>query len=181
MKAILTVGFAVGIALAGCTSDAAHEVSQRIDEKRFTLSPSRATVAVGVLKGTLSDMTVVQRVNTDTGEVVSPPQLQGTLSLENTSEDQAVRVVGGRIGYLDKAGAKIGLAEGRSEPKIQIYGYSGDRLDPGGTATHQLDVAFPAGALRGSRLAEVRLDLTYIPMPYRQEGGRATVSLSPPS
>ena len=170
-----------GVALAGCTNDTGREVSQRIDEKRVVLSPPSATLAIGVLKGKLSDMSVVQRVNAETGEVVSPPQLRATLALENSSEDQAVRVVAGRVGYLDKSGAKIALAEGRGEPTIQIYGYSGDRLDPGGTATHQLDVPFPAAALAGSRLAEVKVDLTYIPMPYRHEAGRAAVSVAPQS
>lgn len=181
MKAIATTVLAIGLTVAGCTNDTTSEVSPRIDEKRFTLSPSTAKVAIGVLKGTLSDMTVVQRVNGETGEVVSPPQLRGTLSLQNVSEDQAIRVVAGRVGYLDKAGAKIALAEGRGEPKIQIYGYSGDRLDPGGTATHQLDLPFPAAALAGTGLAEVRVELTYMPMPYRTEAGRAAVSLAPQS
>ena len=180
MKA-MWIAMLAGVALAGCTNDAGREVSQRIDEKRVVLSPPSATLAIGVLKGKLSDMTVVQRVNAETGEVVSPPQLRATLALENSSEDQAVRVVAGHVGYLDKSGAKIALAEGRGEPTIQIYGYSGDRLDPGGTATHQLDVPFPAAALAGSRLAEVKVDLTYIPMPYRHEAGRAAVSVAPQS
>jgi hypothetical protein len=38
-------------------------------------------LAIGVLRGKLSDMTIVQQVNSDTGEVVSLPQLRGTLSV----------------------------------------------------------------------------------------------------
>ncbi|HEY7519885.1 MAG TPA: hypothetical protein VIE36_16480 [Methylomirabilota bacterium] len=181
MKALWIALLGLAVALAGCANDTASEVSQRINEERVALSPASVTLAIGVLKGKLSDMAVIKRVNAETGEVVSPPQLRATLVLENPSEDQAVRVVSGRVGYLDKSGARIGLAEGRGEPTIQIYGYSGDRLDPGGTATHQLDVPFPAAALAGSGLAEVRVDLTYIPMPYRHEAGRAAVSVAPQS
>jgi hypothetical protein len=71
---------AVGVAIGGCTTDTSSEVSSRIEEKRFALSSS-ATLAIGVLRGKLSDMTIVQQVNSDTGEVVSLPQLRGTLSV----------------------------------------------------------------------------------------------------
>lgn len=179
MNRTIFIALAAGVVLAGCTAETASDVAERIDEKRFVLSPAKATLVVGFLKGTLSDLNVVQRVNAETGEVVSPPQLRGTLTLENTSEDQAARVVAGRVGYLDGSGSKIALAEERGEPTLQIYAYSGDRLEPGATATHQLDLPFPAAALQGARLAEVRLDLTYIPMPYRHQSGRVAVSIAP--
>jgi len=68
-------------------------------------------------------------------------------------------------------GKPIKLEENRAEPTLrmsQSYG-SADRLDPGQDATHSIDAEFPAEALADKKLKEVRLELTYIPAPFKAE------------
>ncbi|MBI2152224.1 MAG: hypothetical protein HYW16_06450 [Candidatus Rokubacteria bacterium] len=56
--------------------------------------------------------------------------------------------------------------------------YGAERLDPGQDATQSVDVDFPAEALKVKKLKEIRLELTYIPSPYKEETVNFTVSIS---
>ncbi|MGH3118140.1 MAG: hypothetical protein ACRDQ2_13710, partial [Gaiellales bacterium] len=152
-------------ALAGCANDDQSKVPL-IKETTYRMQPAKVSVRIGALSGHLSDLVVTQRVNEDTGEVVVQPHLRGTLKLKNTSEDQAVRVVNGRVEYLDGTGGRIPLAETRKDTSFRLYSYSNDRLDPGMETSQSIEVPFPAAALKAKSLATVRLDLTYIPAPY---------------
>jgi len=49
--------------------------------------------------------------------VVSPAKLTGTLKFKNTSADQTVRLLAGKILYLDARGQPMRLEEARTEPK----------------------------------------------------------------
>jgi hypothetical protein len=169
-----TIHYAVVIAalatvLAGCAKD---DVSQtpRIEDKTFALQGADVPLRIGPLSGSLSNLVVTQRVNLDTGDVVSAPQLRGTLALKNVSEDQAVRVVSGQVVYLDASGSRIAVAEGRGETGFKPYAYGGDRLDPGKEMSQSIDVPFPAAALEKTPLANIRLGVSFIQMPYREEG-----------
>jgi hypothetical protein len=53
----------------------------------------------------------------------------------------------------------------------------GGELDPGQDATQSLDVEFPAEALKAKKLKEIRLELAYIPSPYREESVNFIVSI----
>ena len=50
-------------------------------------------------------------------------------------------------------------------------------LDPGKEATQTLDVEFPAEALKAKMLKEIRLELVYIPSPYKEESAKFIVSI----
>jgi hypothetical protein len=92
-------------------------------------------------------------------------------------EDQAARPLGGQVTYLDEAARRIRLGEGRSEAAFE-FPYYQDRLDPGQTTTARLDVPFPVAALKDAPLGEVRLELSYIPIPIREETMSVKVALS---
>jgi hypothetical protein len=164
--AAMLVGAAA--ALAGCSSQPSAD-TPRIEEKTFSLKPATIPVQVGVLTGQLAALSIVQRVNAETGEVVYAPQLRGTLKLKNTSSNEAVRLVNGKIDYLDASDARIALAADRSDTSFRFSSYSSDRLDPGGEISHSVDVPFPAAALKGGALKEIRLSVTYLPAPYRED------------
>jgi hypothetical protein len=165
--AVVIVGLAGG--LAGCAKE---DVSQapRIEDKTFALNAADVPVRIGPLSGSLSNLTVTQRVNLDTGEIVSAPQLRGTLALKNVSEDQTVRIVSGQVVYLDASGSSITVATTRGDTEFKPNTYGGDRLDPGMEMSQSIDVPFPAAALDKTPLANIRLGLGFIPMPYREEG-----------
>jgi hypothetical protein len=44
--------------------------------------------------------------------------------------------------------------------------------------THRVDVPFPAAALNGKTLTEIRLSVTYLPAPYREESVEIPVVLA---
>ena len=132
-------------------------------------------VKAGIVTGDVTEMKVTERVEKGSGRVVSPAKLTGTLKLKNSSKDQAVRLVGGKIQYIDAQGQPMKLEETRTEPTIKFATYGSERLDPGQDATQSVDVDFPAEALKAKKLREIRLDLAYIPSPYKEETVNFTV------
>ena len=147
-----------------------------VEQKSFALNPSTATVKASFLTGKLEDMKVWERVEQGTGKVVEAPKLLATLKLKNTSENQAARPINGRIEYLDTQGKPIPLAEGREDTSFK-FPYYQERLDPGMEASTDINVPFPAAALKDKRLRDIRLELTYIPTPYKEESVSIQVSL----
>src|SRR5207244_7514722 len=97
--------------------------------------------------------------------------------LKNSSADQTVRLVAGKIRYIDAQGQTIKLEETRTEPTLRFSTYGSDRLDPGQEATQSLDVDFPAEALKAKKLKEIRFELAYIPSPYLEETVHFIVSV----
>src|SRR5262249_30099628 len=126
--------------------------------------------------GTLKDLKVVERVEPGTDHVADPPTLRGTLTLKNTSEDQSAQLVAAKIEYLDSAGQVITPA--RSDTTVSLSSYQSERLDPGAETSRDVDVPFPSAALRAKSLAEVRVDVVYLPTPYRAESVKAAVRLA---
>jgi hypothetical protein len=170
---IASIAVALGVLAAGCAEQQVA-ATPRIEEKTFALAPATVPVEIGVLSGSLADLQVVERVNEETGAVVSPPQLRGTLKLANRSADVAVSPLGGSIEFLDAEGRPIRLAEGRTDTSFTFSAYSTERLDPGAAMSRQIDVPFPAAALEQKSLADLRVVVTYLPLPYERES--ATVS-----
>ena len=101
----------------------------------------------------------------------------GTLRLKNTSGNQSVRLVAGKILYMDAQGRPIKLEEARSEPVVKFTAYNNERLDPGQDATQSVEVDFPAQALKAKVLKEIRLELAYIPSPYQEQTVNFIVSI----
>src|SRR3990172_3623485 len=148
-----------------------------IEDKTYTVTPASVTVKAGILTGEVTGMKVTERVEKGSGRVVAPAKLTATLKLKNTSADQTVRLVAGKILYIDAHGQPITLEDARTEPALKFSTYGNERLDPGQEATQSVDVEFPAEALKAKTLKEIRLELAYIPSPYREETVNFTVSI----
>src|SRR6266542_3061520 len=123
-----------------------------IEDKVYTVTPASVNVKAGIV----------------TGEVTE---------LKNTSANQTVRLVTGKIQYIDFQGQPIKLEESRTDSTIKFATYGSERLDPGQDATQSLDVDFPAEALKAKKLKEIRLELAYIPSPFQEETVNFTVSI----
>lgn len=177
------IGFTVlaaGMALLtlGCAQQPSATAAV-VEDKTYTVTPASVTVKTGIITGAITEMKVMERVEKGSDRVVSPAKLTGTLTLKNTSANQTVRLVAGKILYIDAQGQPIKLEDTRSEPTVKFSTYgSSERLDPGQDATQALDVEFPAEALKARRLRDIRLELAYIPSPYREEIVNFTVSIS---
>ena len=168
---------AVAAMTLGCSQQPSGTAAV-IEDKIYTVTPASVVVKAGILAGEVTEMRVTERVEKGSGRLVSPAKLTGTLKLKNSSKDQAVRLVGGKIQYIDAQGQPIKLEETRTEPTIKFATYGAERLDPGQDATQSVDVDFPAEALKAKKLKEIRLELTYIPSPYKEETVNFTVSIS---
>src|SRR5436305_1288892 len=95
---------------------------------------------------------------------------RGGFGLRNTSANQTVRLLEGRLRYIDAQGQPMKLEDARTEPSFKFAAYgSSERLDPGQEAIQSLDVEFPAEALKPKNLKGIRLEFAYIPSPYREE------------
>jgi uncharacterized membrane protein YeaQ/YmgE (transglycosylase-associated protein family) len=148
-----------------------------VKEKTYTVTPAAMKVKAGIVTGEVTDMKVTERVEQDSGRVISPAKFTAKVVLKNSSADQTVRLVAGKIRYIDAQGQPIKLEDARTEPALRFASYGNDRLDPGQEATEALDVDFPAEALKAKKLKEIHLELAYIPSPYREETVHFTVSI----
>ena len=171
---VTIVATAVAAMTLGCSQQPSGTATV-IEDKTYTVTPASVAVKAGILTGEVTEMKVTERVEKGSGRVVSPAKLTGSLKLKNSSKDQAVRLITGKIQYIDTQGQPIRLVEGRTDPLIKFATYGAERLDPGQDATQSVDVDFPAEALKAKKLKEIRLELTYIPSPYKEETVNFTV------
>jgi uncharacterized membrane protein YeaQ/YmgE (transglycosylase-associated protein family) len=148
-----------------------------IEDKSYPVTPATLQVKAGIVSGEVVGMKVTERVEKGSDRVVSLAKLSGILRLKNTSPNQTVRLVAGKISYVDAQGQPIKVGDTRTEPTIKFMSSSTDRLDPGQETTEAMDVDFPAEALQAARLKEIRLELAYITSPYREQTVRLPVSI----
>ncbi|HEX9898475.1 MAG TPA: hypothetical protein VGC81_04585, partial [Candidatus Methylomirabilis sp.] len=165
---------AVAAMTLGCSQQSSGP-AMVIEDKVYTVTPAAVKVKAGIVTGDVTEMKVTERVEKGSGRIVSPAKLTGKLVLKNSSKDQAVRLVGGKIQYIDAQGQPIKLSEAQTEPTIKFATYGAETLDPGKDATQSMDVDFPAEALKAKKLKEIRLELVYIPSPYKEEAVNFTV------
>lgn len=148
-----------------------------IEDRTYAVTPASVTVKAGIVTGEVAEMKVTERVEQGSDRVVTPARLTAMLRLKNTSADQTVRLVAGKLLYIDAQGQPITLENARTEPALRFATYGNERLDPGQEATQSVDVEFPAEALKAKTLKEIRLELAYIPSPYREETVNFAVSI----
>lgn len=175
---VMVVSAAAAAMLAGC-SPQPSAMAAAISDKVYTVTPDAMKVKAGIVVGEVTELKVTERVEEGSGRVSSPAKLSGKLVLKNVSLDQTVRLVGGMLVYVDSQGQAIQLEDNRLAPAIKLsspYGAS-DRLDPGQEATHVLDAEFPVAALKAKKLKEIRLGLSYIPSPYKEETLKFVVTI----
>lgn len=162
---LILVSAAVAAIAHGCSprSSAAPVFTDRL----YTVQPDSARTQVGTVAGEIVRMKVTQRIEQDSGRILSPARLSGRLFLQNISTDQPIRVTGAHISYLDAQGQPIRLENDRAEPSMTFGSSSGAsrRLAPGQNATELLDAEFPAAALKAGALKEIqiRLELSNVP------------------
>ncbi len=178
----LAVAYALAAALTATTlgcSPAPKAVAAVINDKVYTMTPASVKVQVGIVTGELTEMKVTERIEEGSGRIIDPAKLTGKLALKNISADQTVRLIGGKILYIDAQGQPIKLEGNRTEPTFKVassYG-SSERLDPGQDATQAVDAEFPVEALKAKELKEIRLELSYIPSPFKEEKLNFVVSI----
>jgi len=148
-----------------------------IEERTYAVTPASVKVQAGIVTGEVTAMKVAERIEKGSDRIVTPAKLTATLTLKNTSANQTVRLLDGKLLYIDAQGQPIKLEDGRTEPTLKFASYGSERLDPGQEATQTVDVEFPVEALKAKRLKEIRLAFAYIPSPYRAETVNFAVSL----
>ena len=146
-----------------------------IDEKIYAVTPPTMTLRAGVVTGEVTEMRVTERIEQGSNRVVSPAKLTARIALKNTSGSQSVRMVTGKIQYIDAQGQPITLEDNRADPIVKFA--STDRLDPGQETTEGIDVEFPAAGLKANAVKSIRLNLAYVPSPYREETASFAVSI----
>ncbi len=148
-----------------------------IEDKTYTVTPAAMKMKAGIVTGEVMDMKITERVEQGSGRVVSSAKLTAKVVLKNSSTNQTVRLVAGKIRYVDTNGKPIKLEDSRTEPTIKFSSSGSDRLDPGQEITESLDVDFPTEALKAGKLKQIHLDLAYVPSSYREETVNFIVSI----
>jgi hypothetical protein len=170
---------AVLAALATACTPPSPQNRPVVNDKTYAVTPAALTVKGGLLAGALTEMKVVERVEDGSGRIDQPAKLTGKLVLTNVSKDQSLRLLGGKLLYIDTQGKPIPLEEKRTEPTLKGgNSYNQERLDPGQESSQMVEADFPVDALSAKRLKEIRLELLYIPSAYKQETMNFPVSVS---
>jgi hypothetical protein len=167
---------AVSAALLGCQPPSTKSTAA-IEDKVYSVTPEAMTVKTGIVTAELTDMKVTERVEKGSGRVDQQARLTARLKLVNSSSDQTVRLIGGKMVYVDMAGQPIKVGEARTEPALRFTSSTSAQLDPGQDTTQSIEVDFPAEALVAKKLKQIRLDLVYAPTAYRQETANIIVSI----
>ena len=148
-----------------------------IEDKVYSVTFLSMTVKTGMITCEVIELKVTERVEKGSERVVSPARLTGKLRLENTSANRTVRLVEGKVVFMDAQGQRIKLDAARADSIVKFTTYGNERLDPGQDASQTLDVEFPVEALKANRLKEIRLELAYISSPFREETVNFVVSI----
>jgi len=175
---VVVVGAAVVAMSLGCTPQASA-VAAAVNDKVYSVTPASLKVNAGIVSGEATEMQVIERVEEGSGRVTSPARLTGKLVLKNVSPDQTVQLLGAKIVYIDAQGKPIKLGVDRTEPTLKVassYG-SPERLNPGQDTTQIMDADFPIEALKAKKLKEIRVELSYIPSPFKEERLSFAVSI----
>ena len=148
-----------------------------IEDRIYAVTPASLVVKSGIITGEVIELKVTERVEKGSDRVVSPARLTGRLRLENTSANRTVRLVEGKLLFIDAQGQPIKFEAARTDPIVKFTTYGNERLDPGQDVSQTLDVEFPVEALKAKKLKEIRLELAYIPSPFREETVNFVVSI----
>ncbi|HSB80940.1 MAG TPA: hypothetical protein VLM91_19325 [Candidatus Methylomirabilis sp.] len=169
----------LALALAACSQQQGQSTAASVEpvKKTFTLMPGNTTVKIDFLTGQLENLTVTEQVDPKTSKLVDRPELRGTLKLKNGSTDQSARLIGGKLLFLDAKGQPIPVAKDRGDTSFTFSSYETQRLDPGQETSVTIDVPFPQAGLKASDLQSVRVDLTYLPTPYREQAVNVPVAV----
>jgi uncharacterized membrane protein YeaQ/YmgE (transglycosylase-associated protein family) len=153
-------------------------VAAAIEEKTYAVTPASVKVKAGIVMGEVTELKIAERVEKGSDRIVTAAKLTGMLRLKNTSANQTVRLLEGKLLYIDSQGKPMVLENARTEPTFKFASYgSSERLDPGQEAIQSLDLEFPAEALKPKNLKEIRLEFAYIPSPYHEETVNFPVSI----
>src|SRR5262245_38298687 len=126
------LGVALGAVVARTTLGPAPLAAAVIEDKTYAVTRPAMKVKAGIVTGEVTGMKVAERVEQGSGRVVAAAKLTAIVTLKNSSTDQAVRLIGGKILYVDAQGQPITLEEAWTGPTLKLFTYgSSDRLDPG--------------------------------------------------
>lgn len=170
------VACAVSSALLGCAPKS-PETATVIEDRSYAVTPAAITFKTGIVTAELTEMNVTERTEKGSDRIETPARLTAKLKLQNSSPDQTVRLISGKMVYLDALGQPIKVGEARTEPVIRFTSASSSQLDPGQDASQSIEVDFPAEGLKANKLKEIRVDLVYAPTAYRQETAKAAISV----
>ena len=176
MRAItnLMLATAVAATLIGCAPKSSGPVVV-VEDKLYSVTPTDITVRAGLVSGEVTEMKVVERIEKVSGKIETPARLSAKIKLKNISSDQTVRLIGGKLIYIDAQGKQIKIEEARTEPVIRFTSSSAVQLDPGQDTTQSIEVDFPAFALEARKLKDIRFELSYVPTAFKQESANLSV------
>jgi hypothetical protein len=167
------------VGLGACAQQETQSSGPQIEDKTFRVTLASPATKLSFLAVQVLEPKVVQRVEQGTGKVIYPPMLRATVKVKNTSEDQAVRLISGEFKYLGPDSQPIQLAKERRDTTFKFYSYTEERLDPGMEASRDVEVPFPAVALKDSTLRDIGLEVDYIPLSFKQQAVKIRASLGP--
>ena len=119
-------------------------VAAAIEKKTYAVTPASVKVKAGIVMGEVTELKIAERVEKGSDRIVTAAKLTGMLRLKNTSANQTVRLLEGKLLYIDSQGSPWFSRTARTEPTFKFANYgSSERLDPGQEARPVLGSGVP--------------------------------------
>ena len=140
------IAAAVSAALLGCTPQSPG-TALVIEEKVYPVTPSAVTVKTGIVTAELTDMKVTERIEKNSARIDTPAKLTAKLKLQNSSPDQTVRLISGKMVYPDTLGQPIKIEEARTEPVIRFTSVTSTSSTTSASARSWFAISFSASRI----------------------------------
>src|SRR3989475_10585785 len=83
-----------------------------IEERTYAVTPASVKVQAGIVTGEVTATKEAERIEKGSDRIVTPAKLTATLTLKNTSANQTVRLLDGKLLYIDSEGEPIMVEDG---------------------------------------------------------------------
>jgi len=147
-----------------------------IEDKMYSVTPASVKVRAGIVTGEVIEMKVAERIEKGSDRIVTAAKLTGTLRMKNTSANQTVRLLEGKLRYIDAQGQAISSrTRGPNRLSSSPVRHRAARSRAGGDPVAGRGI--PRRSPEGEEAEGDPFEFSYIPSPYREETVNFAVSI----
>jgi hypothetical protein len=163
-KILIFSALSLAVGFYGCSKEQKVEAPKQ-EQITKNLVPPKVEVKGQNFLLQLSDLRVVETVDTASKEIVETPSLKGNVKINNISKD-ILDVQAVTLEYLDEAGKPIAFKSGEKIAKASLFLKA---IKPGENTEGYLDVTIPRAAVKEKALGKIEVSLVYVPSPLKRE------------
>jgi type 1 fimbria pilin len=161
------------LGFAGCTKNTEESPRATTEEITIAIAPANQEIKGDQFSLRLSDLKILETVDTSTREATAVPQLRGTIKINNTSKN-ILQIQGVTFQYRDASGNLIPFKNGDKNATVSMYSRD---LQPGKETENSLDIKIPVAAVKNKTLGKIEANVVYVPIPLKNESVEMPVKI----